>query len=151
MIFLRALGLFCRSVYHIHTPHLILMSEVSLVAIIIDNGCSFWFFTVFQSFAWFLEQVQSFSLIVAVCHATALAKWERQGVPFYICKPSIRLHTKQANKLTVSKRTYVCVSGGNEKGLGMLCFFETPILRFALLPYYRRSIRLKNTFFISLS
>ena len=36
----------------------------------------------------------------------------------------------------------VCVSGG-KKGLffgklGVLCFIETPVLRFALLPYYRR-------------
>ena len=36
---------------------------------------------------------------------------------------------------------YVCVSGGKKCSFGkfgLLCFFETPVLRFALLPYYRR-------------
>ena len=93
MVFLRALGLVCRSVYHIHIPVLKLMSEVFLIPIIVGNGCSFWFFTEFQSFASFLEQVQSFSLIATVCHATALVNWERQGVPLYIWKPSIRIRT----------------------------------------------------------
>ena len=36
--------------------------------------------------------------------------------------------------------TYVCVSGGRKYSffgkLGVLCFLETPVLRFALLPYY---------------
>ena len=34
----------------------------------------------------------------------------------------------------------VCVSGGQKLffgKFGMLCFLETPVLRFALLPYYR--------------
>ena len=39
-------------------------------------------------------------------------------------------------------RTYVCVSGGNKclffGRFGVLWFLETPVLRFALLPYYRR-------------
>ena len=43
---------------------------------------------------------------------------------------------------TWSQDTYVCVSGGKECSFfgkfGMLCFLETPVLRFALLPYYRR-------------
>ena len=145
MVFLWALGLLCRSAYHIHTRPLKLISEVFLIAIIILNGCSFLFFTIFQSFPGFLEQVQSFSLIVAVCHATALANWERQGVPLYIWKPSIRIRTLQANKPSVSKRTYVCVSGRKKclfsGKFGILCFFETPVLRFALLPYYRRFVR----------
>ena len=38
--------------------------------------------------------------------------------------------------------TYVCVSGGKKcsffRKFGVLCFLETPVLRFALLPYYRR-------------
>ena len=37
---------------------------------------------------------------------------------------------------------YVCVSGGKKYSFfgkfGGLCFLETPVLRFALLPYYRR-------------
>ena len=111
MVFLWALGLLCRSAYHIHTRPLKLISEVLLIAIIIANGCSFLFFTIFQSFPSFLEQVQSFSLIVAVCHTTALANWERQGLWLYIWKPSTSIGTQQANKPTVSKRTYVCVSG----------------------------------------
>ena len=40
------------------------------------------------------------------------------------------------------KDTYVCVSGGKKysffRKFGMLCFLETPVLSFALLPYYRR-------------
>ena len=38
--------------------------------------------------------------------------------------------------------TYVCVSGGKKcsffGNFGVLCFLETPVLRFALLPYYQR-------------
>ena len=37
-----------------------------------------------------------------------------------------------------------CVSGGKKCSFfgefSMLCFFETPVLRFALLPYYRRYV-----------
>ena len=40
----------------------------------------------------------------------------------------------------------MCVSGGKKclffGKFGLLCFLETPVLRFALLPYYRRSIAL---------
>ena len=40
--------------------------------------------------------------------------------------------------------TYVRVSGGMKCSFlgkfGVLCFLETPVLRFALLPYYRRSV-----------
>ena len=39
--------------------------------------------------------------------------------------------------------TYVCVSGGKKcsffEKFGVLCLLETHVLRFALLPYYRRS------------
>ena len=38
----------------------------------------------------------------------------------------------------------VCVSGGKKCSFfgkfGVLCFLETPVLRFALLPYYRRNV-----------
>ena len=37
----------------------------------------------------------------------------------------------------------VCVSGGQKLlffgKFGMLCFLETPVLRFSLLPYYQRN------------
>ena len=37
---------------------------------------------------------------------------------------------------------YVCVSGGKKclfyGNVGALCFLETPVLKFVLLPYYRR-------------
>ena len=37
---------------------------------------------------------------------------------------------------------YVCVSGGKKclfyGKVGALCFLETPVLKFVLLPYYRR-------------
>ena len=36
------------------------------------------------------------------------------------------------------KHTYKCVSEG-KKFPGVLCFLETPVLRFALLPHYRRN------------
>ena len=40
---------------------------------------------------------------------------------------------------------YVCVSGGKKCSFfgkfGVLCFLETPVLRFALLPYYRQIIQ----------
>ena len=40
--------------------------------------------------------------------------------------------------------TYLCVSGGNKCSFfgkfDVLCLYKTPVLRFALLPYYRRSI-----------
>ena len=39
--------------------------------------------------------------------------------------------------------TYVCVSGGKKcpffRKFDVLCFLETPVLRFVLLPYYRRN------------
>ena len=42
----------------------------------------------------------------------------------------------------ISYHTHVCVSGGKKclfyGNFGVLCFLETPVLRFALLPYYRR-------------
>ena len=48
--------------------------------------------------------------------------------------------------------TYVCVSRGKKclffGKFGMLCFLETAVLRFALLPYYRR---FKLFFFMSLN
>ena len=48
------------------------------------------------------------------------------------------------NKHFLPPDTYMCVyvSGGKKCSFfgkfGVLCFLETPVLRFALLPYYRR-------------
>ena len=48
------------------------------------------------------------------------------------------------NKHFLSPDTHTCVCGSGGKNclffgnFGVLCFFETPVLRFALLPYYRR-------------
>ena len=43
----------------------------------------------------------------------------------------------------VGNNTYVCVSGGKKGSFfgkfDLLCFFETPVFGFALLPYYRWS------------
>ena len=40
--------------------------------------------------------------------------------------------------------THVCVSGGKKCSFfgkfGVFCFLVTPVLRFALLPYYRRNV-----------
>ena len=40
-----------------------------------------------------------------------------------------------------------CVSGGKKCSFfgkfGVLCFLETPVLRFTLLPYYRRTVCMK--------
>ena len=49
-------------------------------------------------------------------------------------------HAKFSEKPTFL--TYVCVSGGKKcsffEKFGVLCFLETPVLRFALLPYNQR-------------
>ena len=49
-------------------------------------------------------------------------------------------HAKISEKQTFL--TPVCVSGGKKclffGNFGVLCFLETPVLRFAPLPYYRR-------------
>ena len=54
---------------------------------------------------------------------------------------------KNEHDLPRDGHTYVCVSGGKKYSIfgkfGLLCFFETPILRSALLPYYQR----KSQFF----
>ena len=51
-------------------------------------------------------------------------------------------HVKFSEKRTFLTHTHVCVSGGKKCSFfgkfGVLCFLVTPVLRFALLPYYRR-------------
>ena len=49
---------------------------------------------------------------------------------------------KSKHFLPPDTHTYVCISGGKKclffGKFGMLCFLETPVLRIALLLYYRR-------------
>ena len=49
---------------------------------------------------------------------------------------------KNEHFLLPDTHTYVCVSGGKKCSFfgkfGVLCFFEIPLLRFALLSYYQR-------------
>ena len=53
---------------------------------------------------------------------------------------------KNKHFLSLDTHTYVCVSGGKKCSFfgkfGMLCFLKTPVLRFALSPYYRRILSL---------
>ena len=63
-------------------------------------------------------------------------------------KQSTPKFPKNKHFLPPDTHTYVCVSGGKKclffRNFDMLCFFETPVLRFAILPYYRRIHTLKN-------
>ena len=49
---------------------------------------------------------------------------------------------KNEHFLPLDTHTYVCVSGGKKcsffRKFGLLCFLETPVFRFAILPHYRR-------------
>ena len=52
------------------------------------------------------------------------------------------------NEHFLSPDTHTYVSGGKKCSLGVLCFIETPLLRFALLHYYRQKLVLShNKFF----
>ena len=57
-------------------------------------------------------------------------------------KQSMPKFPKNRHFLPPDTHTCVCVSGGKKclffGNFGVLCFPETPILRFALFPYYRR-------------
>ena len=54
---------------------------------------------------------------------------------------------KNKHFLPPDMHTYMCISGGKKCSffakLGVLCFIETPILRFVLLPYYRQTVNLR--------
>ena len=76
-----------------------------------------------------------------ICHVTRL----QDLLPF----GKVGESEKSFNSSVISQKgesvranTYVCVSGGKKCSFfgkfGVLCFLETPVLRFALLPYYRR-------------
>ena len=55
-------------------------------------------------------------------------------------KQSLPNFPKNEHFLPPDTHTYVCVTGGKKCSFfgksGVLCFLETPVLRFALLPYY---------------
>ena len=60
-------------------------------------------------------------------------------------------HTKFFEKRTFlpsDTPPYVCVSGGKKcsffENFGVLCFLETPVLRFGLLPFYRRVLVIRK-------
>ena len=57
-------------------------------------------------------------------------------------KQSTQNFSKNEHFLPTDTHTYVCVSGGKKCSLFekfcVLCFLETPVLRFVLLPCYRR-------------
>ena len=59
--------------------------------------------------------------------------------------------SKSEHFLPPDTHTYVCVSTGKKclfyGKFGELCFLETPILRFTLLPYYRRISIARDLFF----
>ena len=56
-------------------------------------------------------------------------------------KQSMPNFPKNEHVLPSDTHMYVCISGGKNCSFlgkfGVLCFLETPVLRFALLPYYR--------------
>ena len=57
-------------------------------------------------------------------------------------KQSMPNFPKNENFLPPGMHTYVCISGGKKcpffGKFDFVCFLETPVLRFALLHYYRR-------------
>ena len=59
-------------------------------------------------------------------------------------KQSTSSFPKNEHFLLSDTHTYVCVSAGKKcsffRKLDVLCFLETPVLRFALLPSYRRNM-----------
>ena len=62
---------------------------------------------------------------------------------------------KNERFLPPDTHTYVCVSGGKKclffEKFGVFCFLETPVLRFALLPYYRQYFMCLSTKFSVIS
>ena len=59
-----------------------------------------------------------------------------------------QIFRKNENFLPPDTHMYVCVSGGKKclffGKFGVLCFLETPVLRFSLLAYYRRYVGLQS-------
>ena len=72
-----------------------------------------------------------------------------------IAKQSKPNFPKNEHFLPPDTHTYVCVLGGKKcsffRKFGVLCLLETPVLRFALLPYYRRKAIERLLFFLTLT
>ena len=60
-------------------------------------------------------------------------------------KQSMSNFPKNEHFVPLDTHTYVCVSGGKKCSFFgkfvVFCFLETPVLRFAILPYYRRKMK----------
>ena len=75
----------------------------------------------------------------------------QKGEPQNGClkKTNLVKFSENEHFLPPDTHTHVCVSGGKKclffGKFGVLCFLETTVLRFVLLPYYRR---LKNPVFL---
>ena len=71
-----------------------------------------------------------------------MQKGESQNGRFKKTKRAAKV-SKNENFLPPDTHTYVCISEGKAcsffRKFGMLYFLETPVLRFTLLPYYRRT------------
>ena len=63
-------------------------------------------------------------------------------------KKARQISRKNEHFLPRDTHTYMCVSGGKKgsffEKFDMLCFLKTSVLRFDLLPYYRRYVALKS-------
>ena len=69
-------------------------------------------------------------------------KWESLNGCYRITKHVIFRKTKNKDFLPPNTHTLVCVTGDKCSSFtqfGVLCFLLTPILKFVLLPYYRRT------------
>ena len=71
----------------------------------------------------------------------ALPKFRYHALYYQIIKKSVK-----TNFMSTTRATHVCVSGNKTcfffGNFGVLCFLETPVLRFVVLPYYRQMLRL---------
>ena len=95
--------------------------------------------------------------LVQICTLEKLFKnfWEIQKL-ISVSKSLANLKTEVSRKQNMpnfpknehflSPDTHVCVLRGKKysffKKIGVLCFLEIPVLRFTILPYYQRNIRL---------
>ena len=81
--------------------------------------------------------------------ASATVQYQRKIQLFNSIQQSTPNTPKNEHFLPPNTDAYVCVSGYKKCSFfgkfGMLCFLETPVLTFALLPYYRRVLLLKHS------
>ena len=85
---------------------------------------------------------KSFFLDVVVLSLNSLIISKRANLKTVVSrKQSTPNFPKNEHFLPPDTHTYVCVSGGKKCSFfgkfGVLCFLETPVLRFVLLSYYR--------------